>query len=161
MDLHIGHVAVFDKDTSQSPPFSVVMVDPQDQQSIDAMFTEQYSLPLWMPPKVRALLYTVEAFNGDEDSIQVPEDVIGLVTIRSTWARLGLISPMTTVDPGFKGHLTMELYNLSNHKIYLRPRDRVWALIRVQLMPGTEPMYEGRYQGGMGLQMPKALPREE
>jgi len=51
----------------------------------------------------------------------------------------------------------MELFNASNHKIHLQPNEKVWSVILVQLVPGYEDMYKGRYQVQKGLTLPKAL----
>ena len=150
MDLAIDKWVVFDKDTAAVMPFSPVLVDPKEQSSIDAMFTEAVELPQYIPPKVRFLLSTQEA-------VQMQVEACGLIALRSTWARLGLIAPPTIVDPGFRGTLTMEVYNASNHRLLLRPGDRVFSMVRLVLVAKSEPPYSGRYQGQGGLQIPKAM----
>ena len=149
-DLHLANLVVFDKDTNAQPPFSPVLVDPRDQRTINAMFTEKARLPLHLPPKQRALL-------SSKETVTVPKDIMGFVTLRSTFARLGLISPPTVADPGFTGTITFEVYNSSNHKILIQPGEAVFSITMVQLMEGSEDSYSGRYQGQNSLTLPKAL----
>lgn len=125
-------------------------VDPRNQEQIDAMF-ESITLPYYLTSGERALLSTV-------DVVRIPAGVIGLIQLRSTWARLGLLSPPTVADPGFEGTLTLEVYNGSQHNILISPDDAIWSLHLVLLVPESEPDYTGRYQGQTRLQLPKALP---
>lgn len=150
MDLHIDDWIVFDNDTRSVPPFSPLLVDPYDQEAIDAMFTMRFKLPHYIPPGARILLSTLE-------SVNISKDTLGLICLRSTWARLGFMSPPTTADPGFEGQLTMELLNISNHKIEIKPGDAVWTLHKLMLVEESEPLYRGRYQKQHGLQLPKAF----
>ena len=150
MDLHVDNWIVFDRDTRYTPPFSSLLINPYEQEGIDAMFTEKFRLPQYIPPGVRILLSTVEV-------VEIPKDVLGQICLRSTWARLGLLAPPTTADPGFKGQLTMELINTSNHKIEIKPGDAVWTIHKLVLVPNSEPMYSGHYQSQTGLQLPKAF----
>ena len=57
------------------------------------------------PPNF-ALAHTVENFN-------IPENVMGQVCDKSTYARLGVSCFNTVFDPGFIGNGTLELVNLS------------------------------------------------
>jgi len=44
------------------------------------------------------------------EAFEMPDNLMGRVLNKSTWARLGLDASMTTnIEPGWKGHLTIEL----------------------------------------------------
>jgi len=150
MDLHLDDFYVYDVDTVANSPWRVNTVDPYDQKSINHMFSQWRRLPADIPPMGRFLMSTKE-------NISIHKGFIGFITLRSTWARLGLLSPSTVADPGFSGTLTMEVFNSSKHSILIRPGDSVWSMITVPLSPESEKMYKGRYQGQQGLQLPKAL----
>ncbi len=152
MDLTLADRAIFDEDYRHHIPFSSLMVDPQDQSTIDPMFSKEVRLPTYIPPETRVLMSTI-------DVVDIPKGHIGVIGLRSTWARLGFMSPMTIADAGFKGTLTMELYNTSPQRILVRPGDKVWTMHVVPCV--GEDMYEGRYQGQTRLQGPKALPKTE
>jgi len=150
MDLTLADRAIFDVDYRHHIPFSSLNVDPQDQRTIDKMFSDQVRLPTFIPPESRVLMSTI-------DVVDIPKGYIGIIGLRSTWARLGFMSPMTIADAGFKGTLTMELYNTSPQRILVRPGDKVWTM---HLVPCVgEDMYEGKYQGQTVLQRPRALPK--
>ncbi len=54
----------------------------------------------------------------------LPNDLMGRVLNKSTWARLGIDASMTTnIEPGWRGHLTIEL----RYSGWLSPSARVWA----------------------------------
>ena len=116
------------------------------------MFKEPETLPRPILPNTRILLATQEYIGED---VLLEGGVGGFIQLRSTFARLGFISPPTFADPGFQGQLTMELYNGSNHAITLSPGEAIWSLIRIPVM--GEGLYSGRYQSQSGIQIPKAL----
>jgi dCTP deaminase len=54
--------------------------------------------------------------------IRLPDNILGTVTARSTWAREGLsIATATLIEPGYKGIVTLELSNLGQIPIALYP----------------------------------------
>ena len=57
---------------------------------------------LW--PGFFRLASTVEHFD-------MPNDLVGIVHDKSTWARLGVAVQNTVIEPGWKGFLTLELTN--------------------------------------------------
>jgi dCTP deaminase len=62
--------------------------------------------------------------------ISLPNDVAGFVLSRSRYGRAGLlIATATYVHPGWKGCLTLELENLGEVPIGLRPGSRVGQLV--------------------------------
>jgi len=98
-------------------------------------------------PHEHILLHTRE-FVG------LPEDVAGLVNLRSTFARLGLFIPATVVDAGFQGELTIEVVG-GEYPVRLYPGERFIHLVLVKLdRPAGKP-YDGKYQGQRGVRLPK------
>ncbi len=146
-DLTVGKQIVLEKETK---PGFLHTVNPYNQRSIDTMFNSPINLPYELQPGQRALLCT-------EEKVDVDGIHCGLIEIRSTWARLGLFSPPTIVDPGFRGQLVLELVNLSIHAILIQAGDRIWSMI---LIATNEPLYLGRYQDQVGIQLPKALVKD-
>lgn len=75
--------------------------------------------------------------------IRMPFHMIGQVLGRSSWARLGLIvATAVVVQPGFGGVLTLELVNMGNVPMKLRPGLRVAQLMVWELGEATERPYE-------------------
>lgn len=61
-----------------------------------------------------------------EEYIQVPDDLVGMFSIRSEWAQLFLQQIMSVlIKPGWNGHLIAELVNHSRHEIFLKRGDRI------------------------------------
>ena len=85
--------------------------------------------------------------------IKMPEDHIGLINIRSSYARLGLIIPPTVVDAGYEGSLTVGLYS-SRVPVLLRRGDRVLHLLIDRLESPSSRPYMGRYKGFRGVAKP-------
>ena len=56
------------------------------------------------------------------ESVHIPDDLVGLVEGRSTWARLGVTIHLTApkIDPGFNGQITLEMANLGRIPVELR-----------------------------------------
>lgn len=124
------------------------MVDPYSQADIDGMFYI-IGLPIWMKPWERLLL-------AANEYIEVPVGYVGDIGVRSSAARLGLMSPKTTARPGWRGYLTMEVVNTSLCTIRIRPGYGMWEMNFVPAL--DEEPYQGRYQDqGAGPQPPKAL----
>jgi dCTP deaminase len=62
--------------------------------------------------------------------IGIPHDIEASIEGRSSWARYGLIiATAVSIEPGFKGCITLELANISNIPIKLYPGMRIAQLI--------------------------------
>lgn len=96
-------------------------------------------------PMEKVLIHTLEY-------IKMPEDVIGLINLRSSYARLGIIIPPTIVDAKFEGQLTIGLMG-SSFPIRLYPGERIIHLILAKLSSPTRP-YKGKYLGQRGIKLP-------
>lgn len=61
------------------------------------------------------------------ERIEVPDDYVSRIEGRSSLGRLGLAVHITAgyIDPGFKGQLTLELFNASSRPIILRTGQRI------------------------------------
>lgn len=85
------------------------------------------------------LISTIEKF-------LMPDMVCGVVMDKSTLARRGIAVQNTHIDPGWRGHLTIELSNHSLKELNL-PKGSPIAQIKFELLyePTMNP-YEGKYQ---------------
>ena len=80
--------------------------------------------------------------------IEMPDDLMAFVQLRSTWARSGIILPPTVVDAGFKGTITLEIVPFSG--ILVPYRQRFAHLIFAKMANPSDP-YNGKYQGQKGI----------
>jgi len=53
------------------------------------------------------------------EHFDMPDDLLGVVHDKSSWARRGLTVQNTVIEPGWKGFLTLELKNNSDEAIML------------------------------------------
>lgn len=89
--------------------------------------------------------------------ITLPDDLAARLEGKSSLGRLGLLTHSTAgfVDPGFSGHITLELSNVANLPIVLWPGMKIGQLCLFQLSsPAEHPygsaVYGSRYQGQRG-----------
>lgn len=56
------------------------------------------------------------------ETVSIPNDLLARVEGKSSWARKGIMVHVTAgfIDPGFRGQITLELYNLSQ-KVHMIP----------------------------------------
>ena len=91
------------------------------------------------------------------EQITLPDDVAARVEGKSSLGRLGLLTHATAgfVDPGFSGHVTLELSNVATLPIKLWPGMKIGQLCFFQLTsPAENPygsaVYGSHYQGQRG-----------
>jgi len=89
--------------------------------------------------------------------VTLPDDLAARLEGKSSLGRLGLLTHSTAgfVDPGFSGHMTLELSNAATLPIKLWPGMRVGQLCFFRLSSPTEhpygsAKYGSRYQGQRG-----------
>jgi dCTP deaminase len=113
----------------------------------------------------------VEVANGDSfvlhpgefvlgssyEAITLPDDIAARLEGKSSLGRLGLMTHSTAgfIDPGFSGHVTLELSNVATLPILLWPGMKIGQLCFFQLSsPSEHPYgsseYGSRYQGQRG-----------
>ncbi|PWJ27334.1 dCTP deaminase [Branchiibius hedensis] len=91
------------------------------------------------------------------EQVTLPDDVAARVEGKSSLGRLGLLTHATAgfVDPGFSGHVTLELSNVATLPIKLWPGMKIGQLCFFQLSsPAENPYgsakYGSHYQGQRG-----------
>src|SRR5664279_5600707 len=91
------------------------------------------------------------------EQVTLPDDVAARLEGKSSLGRLGLLTHSTAgfVDPGFSGHVTLELSNVATLPILLWPGMKVGQLCFFRLSSAAEhpygsSVYGSRYQGQRG-----------
>jgi dCTP deaminase len=89
--------------------------------------------------------------------ITLPDDIAGRLEGKSSLGRLGLLTHSTAgfIDPGFSGHITLELSNVADLPVKLFPGMKIGQLCLIRLSsPAQHPygsaVYGSRYQGQRG-----------
>lgn len=97
---------------------------------------------LIVPPQELVLVSTSEW-------IDVPNNVCCRVEGKSSLGRIGLLTHITAgfIDSGFKGNITLELYNVGKYPIVLHNGCKIAQLVVEHLDDTVENLYDGNYLG--------------
>ena len=126
-------------------------IDPAQQQ-------DELTTPVETPDGESFVLHPGEFVLGSTfERVGLPDDLAGRLEGKSSLGRLGLLTHSTAgfIDPGFTGHITLELSNVANLPITLWPGMKIGQLCLFRLSSPAERPYgsEGvgsRYQGQRG-----------
>jgi len=88
------------------------------------------------------------------ERVCLPDDIVGLVNVRSTFARYGIYIPPTVIDAGFCGEVTIEIIG-SAYPVKLYPGQRFLHVVFVKTSSPVEKPYRGKYQYQRGVTPPK------
>lgn len=80
-----------------------------------------------------------------KDEFQMPDDLVGIVHDKSTWARRGLSVFNTVVEPGWKGFLTLELVYHGEDELVIPAGSGIAQVIFHRTSQPAH--YNGKYQG--------------
>lgn len=127
------------------------VIDPsQEQPELTRLIEVDANEPFVLHPGEFVLGSTYEL-------ITLPDDVAARLEGKSSLGRLGLLTHSTAgfVDPGFSGHVTLELSNVATLPIKLWPGMKVGQLCFFQLSSAVEnpygsSVYGSHYQGQRG-----------
>lgn len=122
-----------------------LVVEDRNMQMIDLNSAIEYreyeSDSITIPPHSFLLATTME-------HIELPDDLTAFVEGRSSIGRIGLfIQNAGWVDPGFKGQITLELYNANSLPIRLEAGRRICQLVFCKMDQKALNPYQGKYQG--------------
>ncbi|HEY5515819.1 MAG TPA: dCTP deaminase [Pengzhenrongella sp.] len=127
------------------------VIDPSlDQPDLTRLVKVERGEPLILHPGEFILGSTYEA-------VTLPDDIAARLEGKSSLGRLGLLTHSTAgfIDPGFTGHVTLELSNVATLPIALWPGMKVGQLCFFRLSSAAEFPYGStqsgsRYQGQRG-----------
>ncbi len=120
----------------------------------DTAFTLGYGEQLALPVGACYLGSTVEKF-------KIPKNMYARVEGKSTWGRqfIQIHSTAGFIDPGFEGEITLEIKNIGEQQVMMRPGDRIgqvsfgWMEGKVD-RPYGHPQLRSHYNGQTGPTMP-------
>ncbi|MFM1973842.1 MAG: hypothetical protein RLZZ345_926, partial [Actinomycetota bacterium] len=126
-------------------------IDPAEPQEELTRFVE-------VAPDEPFILHPGEFVLGSTyEFVKLPDNVAARLEGKSSLGRLGLVTHSTAgfVDPGFNGHVTLELSNMATLPIKLWPGMKIGQLCFFQLSSPSETPYGSakylnRYQGQRG-----------
>jgi dCTP deaminase len=168
-------LAELDAKRVQLDPFDAAMVQPSSVDvRLDRFFRvfENHKYPHIDPAADQSDLTRMVEPEGDDafilhpgefvlgstyELVTLPDDVAARLEGKSSLGRLGLLTHSTAgfIDPGFSGHVTLELSNVATLPIKLWPGMKIGQLCFFRLSsPADHPYgsakYGSRYQGQRG-----------
>lgn len=180
---NLGHVLLSDRDIRNSLADGRLGIDPFDESlvqpsSVDVrldrffrVFNNSRYTHIDPSEQQDELTTLVEPAEGDPfvlhpgefvlgatlERVALGADVAGRLEGKSSLGRLGLLTHSTAgfIDPGFEGHITLELSNVANLPITLWPGMKIGQLCLFQLTSPAERPYGAdgvgsKYQGQRG-----------
>ena len=97
-----------------------------------------------LKPKQQLLVASMER-------VELSNRIVGFLHLRSSLAREGLFASLALVDPGFRGQLTVSLYNSGDSPVILAKGERFIQLSLLRLGKPAIKEYRGRYQNSSGV----------
>jgi len=85
------------------------------------------------------------------ERVEVDDSIVGTLHIRSSLARAGVIASLALVDPGYRGQLTISLFNSGVEAFTLVRNVRFVQITMHRLGVKTRRPYSGRYQDSQGI----------
>lgn len=92
-----------------------------------------------------------------EEYIKMPNHLMGLCGLRSTFARLGFTCPLTIVDAGFEGTLTIGVFYGGSAPIKIPVGCRFLHVVFAKLLTEVDVPYQGHYKNQKGVSLPKSI----
>jgi dCTP deaminase len=167
--------AEFDRGRIQLDPFEPEMIQPSSVDvRLDRFFRlfSNHKYPFIDPAENQPDLTRLVEAEGDEpfilhpgefvlgstfERVSLPDDVAARLEGKSSLGRLGLLTHSTAgfIDPGFTGHVTLELSNVATLPIKLWPGMKIGQMCFFRLSSAAEKPYgsadySSRYQGQRG-----------
>jgi len=113
-------------------------------------FVEYEGEEVVIPPNSFALTRSLEY-------IRMPDNVIAIALGKSTYARCGIVVNVTPLEPGWEGHVTLEISNTTPlpAKVYAGE-----GIVQLLFLEGPRPEVtyrdrKGKYQGQKGITLPR------
>jgi dCTP deaminase len=142
VDLHLDRKLLVFRNTRQ--PYIDVRKDLPDLTEIEEIPDDT---PFILHPGEFVLASTLE-------SVTLPDDVVARLEGKSSLGRIGLLIHSTAgyVDPGWSGHLTLELSNVANLPVTLYYRMKIGQISFLRLSTPADNLYGSpvlgsKYQG--------------
>jgi dCTP deaminase len=147
VDFRLADEIAYHKDLGKD-----FVMDPSNPEMIESAYEiRKKQDKLVIGPHEHVLLTTVEM-------VSIPDDLVGIVELRSTWARHGLSMPPTILDAGFKGTVSLQVVNNAPYSIALKPYHRFAHIIFIKTTSKVENSYaSGSYFGQHGVKLPKPI----
>ena len=90
---------------------------------------------------------------GTQELFHMPDNVVGLLKDKSTWARQGVLVSQGVLEPGWRGFASVLLFNVGTEDVPIIHGDPI-AQVLFQITGEVDAPYNGKYQNQEGGQGP-------
>lgn len=90
-------------------------------------------------PKDHKLILTSE-------SIELSAQILATIHLKSSIAREGIMGSFAIIDPGFRGRLTLSLYNAGTTAVHIDKNEPIAHIVFHRTGEPSDHPYEGKYQ---------------
>ena len=97
-----------------------------------------------LDPKKQKLVATAE-------HLELSSDLLGTLHLKSSLCREAVIGSFAVIDPGFRGNLTLSLYNSGEKTIQIEKNEPLIQVVFHRLGDPSINPYHGKYQDSSGL----------
>ena len=148
-------VSSYGYDARLAPEFMIftnvnnALVDPKDFSA--QSFVERKETTCVIPPNSFVLSRTIEYF-------RIPQDVMVICLGKSTYARCGLIVNVTPLEPGWEGHVTLEISNTTPLPARVYAHEGIAQFLFFKGARPCETSYadrKGKYMNQTGVTLPR------
>lgn len=104
-----------------------------------------------VPPNSFALAHSVEYF-------RIPRKILTITVGKSTYARVGVITNVTPFEPGWEGHVTLEISNTTPLPAKIYANEGIAQVLFFEADEECDVSYadkKGKYQGQTGVTLPR------
>jgi len=138
-------MALSDTNIMKSIRDGLVNIDPFEDSSLGpAGYDLRADEEVILRPNEQKLAATFER-------VELSPSLLGILHLRSSFAREGIFASLALVDPGFRGQLTVSLLNMGRDEVKIDRGEPFLQLTLIKLSSGSSKSYEGRYQGSCGI----------
>lgn len=149
-----GYDVTLDNEFAIFTNINSVVIDPLnfDEKTLHKVVVDDYVL---LPPNSYLLGRTKEWFN-------IPRDIVGIALGKSTYARCGAIVNVTPIEPGFTGHVVIEISNATSLPMKIYANQGIAQFMFYKGEPCQTSYADrdggkgGKYQGQSGLTLAKS-----
>lgn len=126
------------------------IIDPKDF-PMENLITVEGTGKVTIPPNSFVLARSVEY-------IRMPDNVLGIVVGKSTYARCGIIVNTTPLEPGWKGYITIEISNTNPVPAVVYANEGISQILFFKGDEQCSTTYgdrKGKYQDQTGIWLPR------
>jgi len=138
-------LALSDSEILEAIEKGLVRIEPFREEALNpAGYDLSAEREVEVPPMAFRLVATRER-------VELGLGYLGILQIRSSFARDGLIASTALVDPGFRGQLTIMMFNASQEPIRIAEGEGFVQMALFRLGRAASRGYSGAYQGSTGV----------